>query len=56
MYNRIGDSSSSSSLYFSDALLAEVCVESDRPVLSLRSRDVVSTAGASMAGRSSVEL
>jgi hypothetical protein len=51
LYSRIGVSSCSSSLYFSDALLlVDVCVESDKPVLSLRSSDAVSMAGVSIAG------
>jgi len=56
LYSRIGVSSFSSSLYFSDALLVDVWVESLKPVLSLRSSDAVSmAAGASMAGSTVAE-
>jgi len=56
LYSRIGVSSCSSSLYFSDALLVDVWVESLKPVLSLRSSDAVSiAAGASMAGSTVAE-
>lgn len=50
LYSSMGFSSCSSSLYFSDALLVDVWVESVKPVLSLRSSDAVSIAGVSMAG------
>lgn len=51
LYSRMGVSSCSSSLYFSEALLVDVWVESLKPVLSLRSSDAVSmAAGASIAG------
>jgi hypothetical protein len=48
LYSSIGVSSSSSSLYFSDALLVDVWVESVRPVLSLRCSDAESRAGVGM--------
>lgn len=56
LYSSMGVSSCSSSLYFSDALLVDVWVESVKPVLSLRSSDAVSIAGVSMVGSTIARL